>query len=190
MYTWADDATVRGLLRADPGAAADTAFHALAQRHAAPDVVDTMLGLDRHYDLMSLNLCYTDRMSMAASVEARVPFLDFDLVRVMNAIPASLKVRGSEGKHVFKRAMEPLLPRQIVHREKAGFGLPIRAWLRRGSGLLQHWLDASRLQRQGLFDAAAVKRLLDEQASGRHDHSHTLLTLLSQQLWLERHHLA
>lgn len=147
------------------------------------------MAVDRQYDLLSLNLCYTDRMSMAASVEARVPFLDFDLVRTMNAIPMRMKVQGRQGKHVFKRAMTPALPHEIVYREKAGFGLPIRAWLRQGSALVDHYLAESRLQRQGLFDARAVRRLLNAQFSGRGDHSHTLLTLLCQQIWLEQSQL-
>lgn len=185
MYTWSPEATVRGLLRDDPGRSAAEAFDACVARHADTDVLRTMMAVDQQYDLLSLNLCYTDRMSMAASVEARVPFLDFDLVRTMNAIPMAMKVRGGQGKHVFKRAMTPALPREIVYREKAGFGLPIRAWLRQGSAMVDHYLDGARLQRQGLYDAAAVRRLLDAQFGGAADHSHTLLTLLCQQLWLE-----
>jgi asparagine synthase (glutamine-hydrolysing) len=186
MYTWSPDATVRGLMHDDPGTAADVAFNTYVAQHSHADVLETMMAVDRQYDLLSLNLCYTDRMSMAASVEARVPFLDFDLVRTMNAIPMAMKVQGRQGKRVFKRAMTPALPQEIVNRAKAGFGLPIRAWLRQGSALVDHYLDQARLQRQGLYNAAAVRQLLDAQFSGRADHSHTLLTLLCQQLWLEQ----
>ena len=189
MYTWSPDDTVRGLMHDDPGTTAGHAFDAYVTQHAQADVLETMMAVDRQYDLLSLNLCYTDRMSMAASVEARVPFLDFDLVRTMNAIPMRMKVQGRQGKHVFKRAMTPALPHEIVYREKAGFGLPIRAWLRQGSALVDHYLAESRLQRQGLFDARAVRRLLNAQFSGRGDHSHTLLTLLCQQIWLEQSQL-
>ena len=189
MYTWSPDDTVRGLMHDDPGTTAGQAFDAYVTQHAQADVLETMMAVDRQYDLLSLNLCYTDRMSMAASVEARVPFLDFDLVRTMNAIPMRMKVQGRQGKHVFKRAMTPALPHEIVYREKAGFGLPIRAWLRQGSALVDHYLAESRLQRQGLFDARAVRRLLNAQFSGRGDHSHTLLTLLCQQIWLEQSQL-
>ena len=186
MYTWSPDSTVRGLMHDDPGSAADADFNAWVASHQHADMLETMMAVDRQYDLLSLNLSYTDRMSMAASVEARVPFLDFDLVRTMNAIPMAMKVQGSQGKHVFKRAMTPALPREIVYREKAGFGLPIRAWLRQGSTLVDHYLNQPRLQRQGLYNAAAVRQLLDAQFSGRADHSHTILTLLCQQLWLEQ----
>lgn len=186
MYVWSPDATVRGLMHDDPGTAADTDFNTWVAGHRHADMLETMMAVDHQYDLLSLNLCYTDRMSMAASVEARVPFLDFDLVRTMNAIPMAMKVQGRQGKHVFKRAMTPGLPREIVYREKAGFGLPIRAWLRQGGALVDHYLDQPRLHRQGLYNAAAVQQLLDAQFSGRADHSHTLLTLLCQQLWLEQ----
>ena len=189
MYTWSPDDTVRGLMHDDPGTTAGHAFDAYVTQHAQADVLETMMAVDRQYDLLSLNLCYTDRMSMAASVEARVPFLDFDLVRTMNAIPMRMKVQGRQGKHVFKRAMTPALPHEIVYREKAGFGLPIRAWLRQGNALVDHYLAESRLQRQGLFDASAVRRLLNAQFSGRGDHSHTLLTMLCQQIWLEQSQL-
>jgi asparagine synthase (glutamine-hydrolysing) len=189
MYTWLPEATVRGLMREDPGPAAVEAFDACVALNANADVLHTMMAVDQHYDLMSLNLCYTDRMSMAAGVEARVPFLDFDLVRTMNAIPTTLKVRLGQGKYVFKQAMRPVLPREIVCREKAGFGLPIRSWLRERSPLVDHYLDSARLQRQGLFDADAVRRLLDAQFSGRADHSYALFTLLCQQVWMEQAHL-
>jgi asparagine synthase (glutamine-hydrolysing) len=189
MYNWSPDATVRGLLHDDSASIADAEFDAHAVRHDHPDMLETMMAMDRQYDLLSLNLCYTDRMSMAASVEARVPFLDFDLVRTMNAIPMAMKVQGRQGKHVLKRAMTPALPREIVYREKAGFGLPIRAWLRQSNGLLDHYLATKRLQQQGLYNAGAVQQLLAEQFSGRADHSYTVLTLLCQQLWLERSRL-
>lgn len=186
MYTWTSHGAVRGLLRVDPGCEAAEAFDAFVARHAETDTLRTMMAVDEHYDLRSLNLCYTDRMSMAASVEVRVPFLDFDLVRTMNAIPMSMKVRGGQGKRVFRRAMTSVLPREIICREKAGFGLPIRAWLRDGSALVSNYLDGARLQHQGIYDAVAVRAMLNEHFSGRVDHSHTILTLLCQQMWLEQ----
>jgi asparagine synthase (glutamine-hydrolysing) len=124
-------------------------------------------------------------MSMATGVEARVPFLDFELVRIMNALPVGLKVKGWQGKYVLKKAMEPLLPREIIYREKAGFGLPIRAWLRNNPAMMNMYLDEKRLERQGLFRSAAVRRLLVEQLSGHADHAYTLFTLLCQQVWLD-----
>jgi len=185
MYTWTSPAAIEDLL-VDPAPwHGPQALAAAFDAHRSEDMLDAMMTLDHHYDLMSLNLCYTDRMSMATGVEARVPFLDFDLVRLMNAIPASLKLRNGEGKYVLKRAMEGLLPREVIYREKAGFGLPIRAWMQRGSQWLDRYFDGKRIERQGIFRAATIRRLVDAQRQGKADHANTLFTLLCQQVWLE-----
>ena len=89
-----------------------------------------MLALEQRFFLADHNLLYTDKMSMAAGVEVRVPFLDNDLVRLANALPARFKQRGREGKWVLKKAMEPYLPREVFYRPKTGFGAPLRQWLR------------------------------------------------------------
>ena len=88
-----------------------------------------MLALEQRFFLADHNLLYTDKMSMAAGVEVRVPFLDNDLVRLANALPAHVKQRGRHGKWVLKKAIERYLPSEIVHRPKAGFGAPLRRWL-------------------------------------------------------------
>ena len=89
-----------------------------------------MLALEQRFFLADHNLLYTDKMSMAAGVEVRVPFLDNDLVRLANALPPELKQRGAEGKWVLKKAMEPYLPHDVIYRPKTGFGAPLRHWLR------------------------------------------------------------
>jgi asparagine synthase (glutamine-hydrolysing) len=185
LYTWTSPASVATLFSGHGDIRVGDDLVAMAESWRGPDVVDALMHVDHHYDLMSLNLCYTDRMSMAVGVEARVPFLDFDLIRLMNAIPAEWKVTGREGKHVLKEAMKDHLPRDIVYRDKAGFGLPLRSWMQRSNDLVARYLDANRLQRQGIINGAAVERMLGEQYSGARDHSATLFTLLVQQLWLE-----
>jgi asparagine synthase (glutamine-hydrolysing) len=149
------------------------------------DVVDTMMRVDQKYDLTSLNLTYTDRMSMAVGVEARVPFLDFDLVRIMNSIPSSVKMKHGVSKYVLKKAMEPHLPRQIVYREKAGFGLPIRAWMRRDNEMLRYYFDPIRMRRQGIFDPSAFQIMYKEHLVGKGDHANVLFSMLCIQAWLE-----
>jgi len=185
MYTWTDAATIQELLPAPEVWSGAAALQATFDCFAGEETLAALMKMDQRYDLMSLNLCYTDRMSMATGVEARVPFLDFELVRIMNALPVGLKVKGWQGKYVLKKAMEPLLPREIIYREKAGFGLPIRAWLRNNPAMMNMYLDEKRLERQGLFRSAAVRRLLVEQLSGHADHAYTLFTLLCQQVWLD-----
>ncbi len=185
MYTWTSPQTIAELLiDASPWSGGDR-FEALFDAYSDKDIVTSMMKIDQHYDLMSLNLCYTDRMSMAVGVEARVPFLDFDFVRIANAIPVRLKLKGNQGKYIFKKAMEPYLPKEIVYREKAGFGLPLRAWLQNGSEMMDEYLDERRIKRQGIFCPLAVKRLIEEQKRGTADHSYTIFTLLCQQIWLE-----
>jgi asparagine synthase (glutamine-hydrolysing) len=187
MYSWTAPGTIQELLLASEPWIDGAAFRASFDSYADDDIVDAMMKVDQRYDLMSLNLCYTDRMTMAAGVEARVPFLDFDLVRVMNAIPLGLKIRKREGKYVLKKAMEPFLPNKIIYREKAGFGLPIRAWLHKENELVNTYLCENRIKRQGLFRPEAVRRVMDEQFNGVTDHANTLFTLLCQQIWLEEY---
>jgi asparagine synthase (glutamine-hydrolysing) len=185
LYSWATPATIDQMFVEPLAGHPEDEFLALLAGLDHGDCVDTMMAIDRRYDLLSLNLTYTDRMSMAVGVEARVPFLDFELVRVMNAIPASLKVKGSQGKYALKKAMEPWLPHEIVYRSKAGFGLPIRAWMDKSSELLDRYLNRPRIERQGIFNGATIDRLRQEQASGAADHANVLLTLLTQQIGLD-----
>ncbi len=185
MYTWTAQKTISDLLVDPPEWSGGKAFSTLFDSYSEKDIVDAMMKVDQKYDLMSLNLCYTDRMSMATGVEARVPFLDFDLVRLMNSIPADMKIKGKEGKSVFKKAMEPFLPREVIYREKAGFALPIRAWLRNDNDVLNSYLSEERIRKQGIFRPEAVQRIMDEQFKGTRDHANTLFTLLCQQIWLD-----
>ena len=152
-----------------------------------PDVIRSMMKVDQRYDLMSLNLAYTDRMSMAAGVEARVPFLDFDLVRLMNSIPSAVKMKNGVPKSVLKKAMEPLLPHEVIYREKAGFGLPLRSWMSSGNDMMKYYLDEERIHKQGIFNVAELQKLQSENLKGV-DHSSVLFSLLCIQVWLESIH--
>lgn len=149
------------------------------------DVLDFMLGLDQRYDLLSLNLVYSDRMSMAVGVEARVPFLDFELVRLMNSIPSSTNIMGGIPKYVLKKAMQGKLPHEVIFREKAGFGLPLRSWMRNSSDIVGHYLDSGRLAAQGIFSPQAVAELLRDNAAGRADYSSPIFSLFVIQLLLD-----
>ena len=100
-----------------------------AQAAKGEDWLNQILYLDLKTFLPSLNLAYTDKMSMAASTEVRVPLLDDELVELSGRIPPSLKLHRLTRKYVLKRAMEPVLPREVIWRPKAGFGAPVRSWL-------------------------------------------------------------
>jgi asparagine synthase (glutamine-hydrolysing) len=140
--------------------------------------------VDRAVYLVDDLLVKTDRMSMAHSLEARVPFLDPVVAELAHALPTSMKVRGTQKKRLLRMAAEPLLPRTIVRGRKRGFSIPAAAWLR---GPLEPFarevLSAETVRRQGFFAPAAVTRVLDEHAGGRVDHSRQLWGLMSFTLW-------
>ncbi len=140
--------------------------------------------VDRAVYLVDDLLVKTDRMSMAHSLEARVPFLDPAVAELAHALPTSMKVRGTQKKRLLRMAAEPLLPKSIVRGRKRGFSIPAAAWLR---GPLEPFarevLSASVIERQGFFSPGAVTRVLDDHVSGRVDHSRQLWGLMSFTLW-------
>ena len=143
-----------------------------------------MMKIDQNYDLLSLNLAYTDRMSMASGVEARVPFLDFDLVRIMNSISPSLKLKKGTTKYLLKQSMKGHLPKEVVNREKAGFFLPIRSWLRNESELTKELFDKDKLKKQGIFNPEKVEILCQEQFNNKKDNANLMFSFLCIQEWL------
>ena len=150
--------------------------------HSSP--LDRMLALEQRFFLADHNLIYTDKMSMATGVEVRVPFLDLDLVDYAATIPLGLKQRGAEGKWIFKRAMEPYLPRDVIYRPKSGFGVPLRNWMRTDlRELLGDLLSQDSLRRRGIFDAGMVHRLIKANDLGEIDASYTLFSILCIEIW-------
>src|SRR5579875_3251609 len=144
---------------------------------------DVDLGLYLADDL----LVKTDRMSMAHSLEARVPYLDPVVAELALALPSALKVRGLSKKRLLRRAAEPLIPREIIHARKRGFSIPAAAWLRGElQPLARELLAPGRIRAQGYFEPAAVTRLLDEHVARRQDHSRQLWGLICFTLWAEQ----
>jgi asparagine synthase (glutamine-hydrolysing) len=133
-------------------------------------------------------LTKTDRASMAWSLEVRVPFMDTVVANFAFSLPVTHKVRGLSKKRLLRRAVEPLLPREVVHGRKRGFSIPAAAWLR---GELEPFardtLSADTLRRQGFFRHDVVERVIDRHVSGREDLSRQLWGLLAFTLWHERH---
>jgi len=146
--------------------------------------LDKMLALEQHFFLADHNLIYTDKMSMAAGVEVRVPFLDLDLIEFAAHIPLNLKQHGNQGKWVLKKAMEPYLPQEVIYRPKSGFGAPLRKWMKHDlRELMGDLLSIESLRRRGLFEPLAVKQLISDNDTGRVDGSYTLLSLLCIEIW-------
>jgi asparagine synthase (glutamine-hydrolysing) len=139
-----------------------------------------------HTFLAAHNFLYTDKSSMAVSLEARVPFMDVELMRLCARIPERFKLRGRTTKYVLKKAMEPYLPRELIHRKKTGFGAPLRRWVHEDLNEgIQYLLGPGQLAARGLFDPAMVQRILDENASRRADHAYLLYSLLTLEIWMQ-----
>src|SRR5205814_4056888 len=141
------------------------------------------LYLEGKYFLADHNLNYVDKVSMANGVEVRVPLLDPDLVALAARLPLGYKQHGSVGKWVLRKAMEPYLPHDVLHRKKAGFGAPLRHWLRvELRPLLDDVLSERSLRARGLFDPAAVASLVRRNAERRLDATYTIFSMLCIEL--------
>ena len=150
--------------------------------------LDCMLALEQRYFLTDHNLIYTDKMSMASGVEVRVPFLDKDLVRLASNIPNKYKQRGSSGKWVLKKAMEPFLPKEVIYRSKTGFGVPLRRWIKHElRDLIGDLLSPESVRERGLFSPDRVSRLILDNISGKIDASYTILSLLCIEIWCRKY---
>jgi asparagine synthase (glutamine-hydrolysing) len=164
--------------------AAEAVFEQLASSVSTGNEVDNLLYLDSKTYLPSDILTKVDRMSMATSLEARVPLLDHKLIEFVTQIPSELKLKGLETKYIFKKAMEGIVPKEILYREKQGFGVPINEWI--NSQLKERMLETlgdKRTLERGYFEPKYIQSLLDEHAKGRRDHSHSLWLLLMLELW-------
>ncbi|MCG3155179.1 MAG: Asparagine synthetase [glutamine-hydrolyzing] 1 [bacterium] len=154
-------------------------------QHAdSQDEVNRQLYVDIKTYLCDDIMVKVDRMSMAASLEARAPFLDYRVVEYAATIPSALKLRGKQTKWILKQAMAELLPPQIIKRGKEGFSIPIKNWLKQElRPLMLDVLSPARLKRDGFFDAAYVQRLVDEHLRGVENHSHRLWALTVFGIW-------
>jgi asparagine synthase (glutamine-hydrolysing) len=159
-------------------------FHAHAARVSSREPLDALLYLDSKTYLPGDILTKVDRMSMAASLEARVPLLDHKLIEFVTRIPAAHKLKGFETKHIFKQAVRGLVPDAILDRPKQGFGVPIDQWINeRLRERVRGTLLEPRTRQRGLFEPRHVELLLDEHEQGRRNHSHELWSLFMLELW-------
>ncbi len=154
-------------------------FRGYAENAPTDDPLSLVQYLDLKTYLPGDILTKVDRASMAHSLEVRVPLLDHHLVEWISGLPAAWKLKGREGKYVFKKALEKHLPENILYRPKMGFGVPLARWFR--EDLRQHVRDAltgETLSDSGLFQEKTVERFLDQHQSGLRDHSAILWSLL------------
>jgi asparagine synthase (glutamine-hydrolysing) len=151
-------------------------------QNAAP--LNRLLYVDLKTFLPCLNLITTDKTSMAANLEVRVPFLNREMIEMAARMPPSLKLKGFKRKYILKRALEEVLPHDVIWRKKAGFGAPIRSWLR-GSlkPLVDDLLSEETVKNRGLFQPAEVRRIVEANLSGREDFTLQVFQLLNFELW-------
>ncbi|HKX83571.1 MAG TPA: asparagine synthase C-terminal domain-containing protein, partial [Pyrinomonadaceae bacterium] len=158
----------------------------LVGKSDAKNVIERMQYADINYYLAEDILTKVDRAAMAVSLETRAPFLDPRVGQFAASIPVEYKLKGKSGKVILKEAMKDLLPQDILHRPKKGFGIPIAEWLKgRLNSLLNEMLAPSRLEDQGLFNSNYVHRLIREHETGKASHHKELWTLLVFQLWFD-----
>jgi asparagine synthase (glutamine-hydrolysing) len=152
----------------------------------AKNVIEQMQYADINYYLAEDILTKVDRAAMAVSLETRAPFLDPSIGQFAASIPVEYKLKGKSGKVILKEAMRDLLPHDILHRPKKGFGIPIAEWLKgRLNPLMREMLSPERLRSQGLFNADYVQRLIAEHETAQASHHKELWTLLVFQLWYD-----
>jgi len=148
------------------------------------DFVNRMCLGDARMFLPGLNLAYTDRASMAASTEVRVPYVDVDVVRAAFTVPGDRKIVGRQGKAVLKEAAASVLPREIVYRPKGLFSAPLRAWMSRDlAPLVREVVHDGVLVESGFLRREALQRLVAEDAAGRRDYSKHLWHVLTLEYW-------
>jgi asparagine synthase (glutamine-hydrolysing) len=159
------------------------------RRHAANVNTDDPLALIQYLDLKTYLVgdinTKVDRASMAHSLEVREPLMDHKLVEWLATLPSGLKIKGNEGKYLFKKAMEPLLPNDVLYRPKMGFAVPLARWFR--GPLKQRVRDAvlgETLAATGIFNQKYLQHLVDAHQSGARDYSAPLWTVLMFEAFL------
>jgi asparagine synthase (glutamine-hydrolysing) len=156
------------------------------ERTDAGTLLDRLLYVDTKTYLHEL-LMKQDKMSMAASIESRVPFLDHRLVEFAAGLPARLKIQGSATKRILREGMKGVLPPSIIARRKMGFPVPVGSWIRgRWRGMVTELVLGERARQRGIFNPDVIGRLLGEHVSGRVDHMDRLWALINFELWLRR----
>jgi asparagine synthase (glutamine-hydrolysing) len=159
--------------------------------YSRSDRFDTLTGelyLDLKTYLADDILVKVDRMSMATSLETRVPILDHKIVEFVYSLPGNLKLNGLTTKWIFKKSMENLLPHHNIYRKKEGFSIPIKHWLRTDlKELMMDYLNAQRIKDEGLFRPGFIDKMIDRHLKQRENYSHQLWALLVFEIWRDNY---
>jgi len=148
-------------------------------------LLNKMLYWEMKSFLVDHNLNYTDKLSMAVGVEARVPYLDKELVEFAIKIPPSLKLRDNETKYILKKVAERYLPKDVIYRPKTGFGAPVRKWITEDlKKTIEEKLSEIQIRKRGLFNYNAVQKLIKDNQAGKIDASYIIWGLLAIESWM------
>lgn len=148
------------------------------------DPINRICNTDLTMFMLGLNLTYTDRASMAASVEVRVPFIDKIVITKAMQVPGKLKFKDGESKYILKKAAEKFLPKKIIYRPKASFGAPIRSWISNDlKDMVDHLLSKESIEKRGFFDYHFVNKMIDNDRKGIDDNAYQIYQLLTLELW-------
>lgn len=191
-FVWTPEKIAKGIFSAELQAEVSNMDTLLPLRSALAELpanipdIEKMLHLDRKYFLTDLNLNYTDKMSMAAGIEVRVPFLDPRMLEFAARVPTGMKQRGATGKYIFKRAMELDLPKEVIYRPKSGFGAPLARWLRGPlRPMMLDLLAPSTIERRGWFNPEAVAKMIKDNESGAETSDYALFQLMATEIWAQ-----
>ncbi len=158
----------------------------IATEKPSSDFLERMIYVELKLRLAELLLMRVDKITMATSVETRVPFLDHKLVEFAMTIPRSMKVRDGQNKWILKKSLEGIIPNDLLYRPKMGFGLPINEWFITGMApFVEHALFSSPIRRRGLFDYDLIQSLWKQHLAGKVNYSFNIWSLLNLSLWYE-----
>lgn len=152
------------------------------------DILDVLMYFDLKTSLPEQLLMLTDKMTMANSLEARVPFLDHRLVEFAAKIPTKYKIDGFKLRHIQKKAFEDKFPSYILKKKKKGFGAPVGTWIRNElKEMVQDLLSPERLSNQGIFNSQYIEKILEDHYQLREDYTDSILLLITFQLWYDKY---
>ncbi len=163
-------------------------FQSIFERMNDYDEINGELFLDLNTYLVDDILVKVDRMSMATSLETRVPLLDHNVVEFLFKIPGRFKLNGMSSKWIFKKTMERLLPKENIYRKKEGFSIPIKHWLRTElKEMMLDYLEEGRIKKEGLFSSKAVHGLVASHLKKKSNNSHQIWALLVFEIWKDKY---
>jgi len=186
-YSYYDSKELKDLLKQEYAPAVDILKHEhkeLFYSKYKGDVINQICYTDIKMFMLGLNLTYSDRASMAASVEVRVPFIDKVVITEAMKIPGHLKIKDGVSKYVLKKASEKYLPQEIIYRPKASFGAPIRSWISNElKGMVDDLLSEENINKRGFLNYSFVKNLIENDRNGQSDNAYQIYQLLTLELW-------